>query len=404
MLRSDDMKLLIMTDYNYPTDNPYLEEIIVKNLPLRGYKLNLIMKSKKRIISWTEDYWNHTLIYLIPGGLIGQLFYFKKIRRIASECDIIQVRNDIPLGLIAIFLSRSLKKPFVFRYSHLKADTLVLEAGENVFRYFNLKFYKGTLGKFLTRIILRNAQWIFTISDAMKEHLVEDGIDSEKMIPVTSGTDLSIISKKIDSSNIIEKFQLKNHMVLCYVGTMNRIRNLDFLIEIIEKLKNEFPVKLLMVGEGKRKEDLNHLKNLTKQKDLEEYIIFTGKVPRSEVPKYISAADICVSSLPPNKVFRTSSPLKLMEYMSMGKPIVCNNENVEQRNIISKNQAGMCVKYDVGEFVKAIEYLNENPGIAKEMGIRGKKYIQENRSYEILADKVEKEYFNILSLVECENR
>jgi glycosyltransferase involved in cell wall biosynthesis len=316
---------------------------------------------------------------------------------IASRYDIILVRNNIVMGLISIILSRRLKKPFVFHYSHLIAETLILEAEKlGIRRYLTPKFYRGIVGRFLTGIVLKKADLVITTSESMRDSLEEEGFKSEKMIPIPSGADATIDVNKVDYNKIRVNYDLNNKSVLCYIGTMNRFRKLDFLLEIVEKLKDEYPIKLMMVGEGKSKDDLKYLKRIAKEKGLEDHVIFIGKIPWSKIPQYVLASDICISPFRPNRVLRTNSPVKLMEYMNLGKPVVGNIENIEQKQILTKSGGGICVKYNVKEFEEAIRYLLENPKTAKEMGMKGKAYIRKFRSYDIIADIVENNFKKLM--------
>jgi glycosyltransferase involved in cell wall biosynthesis len=57
------------------------------------------------------------------------------------------------------------------------------------------------------------------------------------------------------------------------------------------------------------------------QKQLDQVILKPG-VPYAEIPRWIALADLCVVPLPDHPWWRVSSPLKLMEYLAMGKPVV----------------------------------------------------------------------------------
>ena len=55
------------------------------------------------------------------------------------------------------------------------------------------------------------------------------------------------------------------------------------------------------------------------------WVIFTGSVPHSEIPFYIAAATVCVAPFKDTLVTRCKSPLKIVEYMAMGKAIVASD-------------------------------------------------------------------------------
>jgi glycosyltransferase involved in cell wall biosynthesis len=78
----------------------------------------------------------------------------------------------------------------------------------------------------------------------------------------------------------------------------------------------------MIVGEGFLEKSL---RELVKDLGIEDKVIFTGSVPHHKIPEYISSADICVAPFRDTKVTRCKSPLKIVEYMAMGKAIVAGN-------------------------------------------------------------------------------
>ncbi|MCO5382258.1 MAG: glycosyltransferase [Methanosarcina barkeri] len=54
-------------------------------------------------------------------------------------------------------------------------------------------------------------------------------------------------------------------------------------------------------------------------------MILTGKIPFEEVPKHIAAADICLLPAYKNEIMMNIVPIKIYEYMAMGKPVIATN-------------------------------------------------------------------------------
>jgi glycosyltransferase involved in cell wall biosynthesis len=80
----------------------------------------------------------------------------------------------------------------------------------------------------------------------------------------------------------------------------------------------------------------------------------------------------------------------------MGKPVVANEEIPEQKVAIQENGGGILVKFEAESFANGIIKLLDNLELAKEMGAKGREWVTKNRSYEILARKLEKRYFEVL--------
>ena len=174
---------------------------------------------------------------------------------------------------------------------------------------------------------------------------------------------------------------------------MEKIRGLDFLLRVLVIVKKEIQgIKLLMVGDGG---DRTQLKKLSQRLGIKENVIFTGQVPRSQVPEYIAVADVGVSPIPPLPIYQVSSPTKLIEYLGMGRAVI-GNDIPDQKEVINNSGGGICVRYDEEEFARAIIELLNDQKKAKEMGRKGREWVVRNRSYDILANNLEQRYFGLV--------
>ena len=81
--------------------------------------------------------------------------------------------------------------------------------------------------------------------------------------------------------------------------------------------------------------------------------------------------------------------------MAMGKPVVANKELLGHKEVIEKSKGGILVKFEDESFAEGIIRLLDNPKKAKEMGIEGHEWVMRNRTYEILARKLERRYLEM---------
>ena len=76
---------------------------------------------------------------------------------------------------------------------------------------------------------------------------------------------------------------------------------------------------LFLLGSGA---DVGELQELAQDLRVEGMIRFVERVPHADVPRYIAACDCGVIPLPDLREWQVSSPLKLMEYLAMEKPVI----------------------------------------------------------------------------------
>jgi len=113
---------------------------------------------------------------------------------------------------------------------------------------------------------------------------------------------------------------LQGKLVLFHHGTLSANRGLQNAIRAVGKLQTRLPeLVFLVVGEGAGKAELQ---TLAEELGLAERVRFVGKVPYRDVSSYIRTADCAILPFPDIEWWRVSSPIKLMEYLAMGIPIV----------------------------------------------------------------------------------
>ena len=87
----------------------------------------------------------------------------------------------------------------------------------------------------------------------------------------------------------------------------------------LAKGKNE-NLKLLIVGDG---DAYHELQNIVKKHDLSNKVLLTGRKSYSKIPELVAASDICIlPAYPDEKIMQDIVPIKIYEYMAMGKPVI----------------------------------------------------------------------------------
>ena len=148
------------------------------------------------------------------------------------------------------------------------------------------------------------------------------GAPREKTGVIRAGIDLDHYDpSKIQGDSIREQYGIaKNDLVLFFMGWLYHFSGLKEVAQELAKVKDQFPnLKLFIVGDGDAYEDLIHIRE---QLHLENCMIFAGKQPFTKIPQLISAADICLLPAYDNEIMHDIVPIKMYEYMAMGKPIV----------------------------------------------------------------------------------
>ena len=339
--------------------------------------------------SLTGEIFNRILSILKKVCLILKIF-----RKYTHRYDIIFVRDGAFDGLVACYLKQRYKIPLVYELSdplEQEGEDHKIEGQKPVFLWYLMAKTKALLKLY----IMKRADLILPTTRWFDKGLVKKGISKSKLLPCPNGVNIKSFLNNKAGKDIREKYCLGNSRVIIYIGTMGKARELNVLIRAFSKVKKKYgSARLLMVGDGT---DRKNLEKLAGELKVGDDVIFTGQVPQSKIPSFIEAADIGVSPVPSLSFYKVSSPIKMLEYMAMGKPVVANEEILEQKEVINDSGGGILVKFEDKSFVGGIMELLNNPEKAREMGEKGREWVVKNRSYEVLANRLEERYFELVN-------
>lgn len=402
----NNLHFLIIASDKYPPFRSDVAILFGNEISKRGHSIDWILQSEEPCESSYTTKWNNGNVYVGrtvsgPSSIkrILKHFYsvtndFKSIKLIKNNhYDIVQIKDKFLSSLYIIPLTKLYKIKFVYWLSYPFPEASLYAVHTGKARYPLFYWLRGKFLKLLLyNFIMPNSDHIFVQSDQMKKDVLLRGIDEDKLTPVPMGVENSIFSNIVTKKSITTD----NSNTVIYIGTLAKVRRLDFLIRVFrhvtEARKN---IKLLVVGGSENPDDVEMLKQLSIDLNIDEHISFTGNVSRKAALNYIVQSDICVSPFYPTPILNSTSPTKLIEYMAMGKPVVAN-DHPEQRKVIQESKGGICVPYEEIAFSNAINLLLDNPEICKKMGIAAQNYVKNHRTYSKIADDVELSYRTII--------
>lgn len=203
-----------------------------------------------------------------------------------------------------------------------------------------LLFFKK-IAYLLERKICTDADSTFVVSTPLKKYLSDKGVPSGNIIILPNGvnTDRFYPCGERNASLSIKLQICEQDIVVGFVGILRPWHGIDFLIKSIRPVFEKYPnLKLLLVGDGPIRREIETLVGAA---NLQGRIVITGRVPHDEVRGYLSLFDIAIS---PKATFY-ASPMKIVEYMASGVPVVAPDmENI--RDLIIHKHSGMLFQPD----------------------------------------------------------
>jgi glycosyltransferase involved in cell wall biosynthesis len=262
---------------------------------------------------------------------------------------------------------------------------VIIASEHNIYRDEKEKrFIRRATNKILAMVTDK----MVTVSDAIRKDILRyDRVSPSKIMVLHNGVDTERFKAGVNFSDTRKQFAMsKDDVVIGFVGRLVINKGLNYLIEAVALLKKNDNVKLLIVGDGSLMEEL---KQMAKDKGLEESVIFTGL--RRDITDILSSIDIFVLSS-----IKEGFPNSLLEAMAMGKPVVATAVGGIPE-VIDHEINGLLVQpVDIEGLAAAIKTVIDNPLMAKNMGIAARDFIVKNYSIIATVRKWEALYKSLL--------
>lgn len=231
------------------------------------------------------------------------------------------------------------------------------------------------IAKAIEMKVLSSATNIIVVSKVFKRKLIENGIPEDKILVLHNGIDPDLFNTTYPSLPVNICNKLSGKFIIGFTGLFVPWHGLYMLLSVFRRIiKKHKNMHLLLVGDGPIISDLKEKINVL---NLKSNVTITGIVPHSDIPGYISMMNICVIVQHADY----TSPVKLFEYMAMGKPIVAPDmENIQEIVTNAKN-AFLFTPNDENELECKINMIIKNEDIRNAIGEEAQKKVMANYTW-----------------------
>ena len=158
---------------------------------------------------------------------------------------------------------------------------------------------------------------------------------------------------------------LAGRKVIIYHGDLSPNRGIQGVVRAVDILRQEIPhLVFLIVGDGNGKMELE---KLVESLGLESHVRFVGRVPHEKIPSYLRTADAGILPFPNILWWAVSSPIKLMEYLAIGLPVIAT-DIAAIRNVTDQTGGAVLASDNspesLAEAIRAF-HLNGCPSVAR---------------------------------------
>jgi glycosyltransferase involved in cell wall biosynthesis len=238
---------------------------------------------------------------------------------------------------------------------------------------------------------------ITTITPELKNILINKyKIKNEKIGIWETGVSIKNFTKQSNVDiNLIENEKSK-HFILMYHGSYSSNRGIESIIKSLKNLDADLRKKIKLIFVGFSNKKIEKLSIFSDQLGFTENLIFIPQVSYEKMPSYLSVCHVGIIPLPPqNEWCWESAPLKTLEYLAMGKPIIATNIPFHKR-IFDKGNCGVLIENSEPESIaNAIMYLYKNREKLDEMGKVGREIVEKYYTWDKKALDLE-EFINTI--------
>jgi glycosyltransferase involved in cell wall biosynthesis len=344
------------------------------------------------------------LVACLPTGE-----FIEKVKRSGVQVKSVDMRNRFNPGVILqlaglmkrervdIVHSQGARADFFARMAaKLAGAPIVVSTVPMPVEGFDVNPIRKLIYTVFNRFSERFVDRFMVVSDALEKMMIETHkIEPQRVVKIYNGIeidDFCIADEEVVSRRL--RFRKESSLgddvpVIGVIGRLVWQKGFEYFIEAVPGVLKEKPEALfLIVGEGELKDEL---KAKSKKLRLENKIIFTGFM--DDVKNVLASVDIFVI---PSLL--EGLPMILLEAMAMKKPIVAASIDGIME-ILENNFSGLLVPpRDTKALAEAITYMLTHKDKALQMGSAASKIVVERFGVDIMVQKVEGVYEELLQL------
>ena len=310
----------------------------------------------------------------------------------AIDADVYEAHAVSGYGLLKALNNQGIKKPFVHTIHGVLADEYE-QARENRYQSFRgriANYFMHRLAK-LEEETAKNATLIVTISKYSLEKIQKYyAVDEAKVRIVPNGVDPEKFKPFEDQAAVKRQFGLGNEPCVLFVGSLIPRKGLPFLVEAAKKIVKEYrETKFIIVGEGPLR---NQLLRKLEAANLSGNFTFLGNVKEDMLPAVYNCAD--VFALPS---IQEGQGIVLLEAQASAKPVVAFDVGGVNEALLN-GETGLLVKRgSTDKLADAIMKLLSDKALREKMGANGRRFVAENFTWDICAQKMLNVYHEALA-------
>ena len=337
----------------------------------------------------------HRLLPWVMPGRMDRLYqtHLRHAARLTRRLgpSVLHAASNYANAVIALALRDATGIPVVYEVRGFWEDTWLSRHAASA----NLKLsdrYVRT--RALETYCMTEANLVVTLGEAMREEIIERGVPAGNVIIVPNGVSEEFLRPLPDDGGRVRASLgiEPDENVVGLVSSLVAHEGLSTLLEAVKILGDRgVPTRALIVGDGPERTALQR-----QAADLGLNAVFTGRVPSARVRDYHAVLDAFVVPRTPDRVCQLVTPLKPVEAMASGLPVVVSGVRALEE-IVRDGETGLVFPpQDPGALADQLQSLAANPGLRAKIGSAARDWVARDRTWAHNAVRYRQAYNDLL--------
>jgi PEP-CTERM/exosortase A-associated glycosyltransferase len=316
----------------------------------------------------------------LPG--LGEMALMRRLERRLAEVaaavrpQVLHAHSPVLNAIPALRVGRRLGIPVVYEVRAFWEDAAVdhRTTTEGSLRY--------RLTHKLETHALRQAAHVFTICEGLRRDIVGRGIPADKVTVIPNAVDIERFEPGGEPDPALRaRLGLDGATVVGFIGSFYAYEGLDLLLDALPALLQRRPeVRVLLVGGGPQDEAL---KAQARRLGLERSVVFTGRVPHTEVQRYYDLVDVLAYPRHSMRLTELVTPLKPLEAMAQGRLLVASDVG-GHRELIRHRETGWLFKAGSAQaLTDAVVELLDRRADWPALRAAGREFVERERNWPV---------------------
>ncbi|ASN21343.1 glycosyltransferase family 4 protein [Arthrobacter sp. YN] len=299
---------------------------------------------------------------------------------------IIHTTTHFVNGVVAREVASALDVPWVYEVRGQLADTWASTRGDEARCSERYQLFVEREAE-----IMRSADLVVTLGEAMKSNIVASGVPASKVLICPNAVGGSYLSEPLQHK--AARLALGLDPEGLYIGTVSSLVDYEGIDDLVTAFALLAPrlskLKLIVVGDGAA---APALQDQVRRLGLSDRTHFAGRVPPAQAHLFHQALDVFVVPRKDLAVTRAVTPLKPVEALASGRPVVASDLDA-LREIVHDGVNGRLVPaQNPHALAEALLELLEDAGLRLRFGAAGRQGVLDTRTWSANADLYGKAY------------